>query len=939
MATSSEHFDPYYAWLGIPPHEQPPNYYRLLGIRAFEPNPDVIDNMSDQRTSHLETLRSGKHGKIAEQLLQKIATARVCLLNEPQRLAYDRRLREQLAGQTATPSQAPAPMGSGIGMRAPQPDSTRQRPAADQNPPPLPPLATALEIPPLAAERSAGGNTGLSSPRKSSRASRRSIGIGVAALAAIAIGAGVWAMNRSAHNPAALEQTAEHRQSADSDTASGPPHGLAKLVINAGSADRAQIALTIDGAAFLPPSGGSWEAPCAPGAHRLRAMRPGYKPIESVVYLSPGETRPIDLNWQPSAPGYLVINWPANDRAGGQLIVDGRSVPLSNSDLKLPVLPGPHTIFFVRTGFKNTSQTIDVASGDSPTVTPEWITQPTGGVASVVTPRPATRIDLLSQVDPQRDSVRGRWQKQNGALVCDPGFPAIITLPYQPDSEFQVNIVTERISGMDSIGLVIPVEGHLFTSGVDNFGGEGGYSGLEIVEGRRVNQNPLSHHGMVITNGQACKITVTVKKNRFTLMADGKLLCDWPQADYGKCALFPFFNSADPRRLSLTTWGSSYKFTSLLVTPLARPATVDDASSQAIAETKPAQSTGNLQPPTKPDNSAAVAAPTQQPDPIAIANSRKTPLVVAEKPAKPLAKTPADSDLAKANKAISELYRLEIKQAIDRPAKINLAHKLLEVGLASGDDLTGKYALLKTAAEMAAPQGDLETVERSIDGLADQFEIDSLKFRTDLLTICAKTQQNPAECSAKLNSLADELVASDRYDLARRSLNAALALKCDPAIHKQTIAHAKEIGDMEAEFKKLSASREVLGTSPNDPEANLAVGKFDCFTKGNWDLGLPQLAKGSDKALADMAALDLKPPADVAELVALADRWWETGKWPARQHALEIYDSALDQLTGVVRLKVEKRMQDSHYLRGQRPRRTAPTSGTAPAPMKKGTQL
>ena len=29
-------FDPYYRWLGIPPGEQPPNHYRLLGVQLFE---------------------------------------------------------------------------------------------------------------------------------------------------------------------------------------------------------------------------------------------------------------------------------------------------------------------------------------------------------------------------------------------------------------------------------------------------------------------------------------------------------------------------------------------------------------------------------------------------------------------------------------------------------------------------------------------------------------------------------------------------------------------------------------------------------------------------------------------------------------------------------------------------------------------------------------
>ena len=42
-------FDPYYKWLGIPPGEQPPNHYRLLGVSLFEPDADVID-AADQNT-------------------------------------------------------------------------------------------------------------------------------------------------------------------------------------------------------------------------------------------------------------------------------------------------------------------------------------------------------------------------------------------------------------------------------------------------------------------------------------------------------------------------------------------------------------------------------------------------------------------------------------------------------------------------------------------------------------------------------------------------------------------------------------------------------------------------------------------------------------------------------------------------------------------------
>ena len=38
----SQSFNPYHRWLGIPPKDQPPNLYRLLGIELFEDDPAVI---------------------------------------------------------------------------------------------------------------------------------------------------------------------------------------------------------------------------------------------------------------------------------------------------------------------------------------------------------------------------------------------------------------------------------------------------------------------------------------------------------------------------------------------------------------------------------------------------------------------------------------------------------------------------------------------------------------------------------------------------------------------------------------------------------------------------------------------------------------------------------------------------------------------------------
>ena len=95
----SEVFDAYYKWLGIPPEEQPPHYYRLLGLRPFEADPDVIASAADQRIAHLRSFQSGRYGFRSQEILNEVAAARVALLNVAKKAEYDRQLYQYLAVQ------------------------------------------------------------------------------------------------------------------------------------------------------------------------------------------------------------------------------------------------------------------------------------------------------------------------------------------------------------------------------------------------------------------------------------------------------------------------------------------------------------------------------------------------------------------------------------------------------------------------------------------------------------------------------------------------------------------------------------------------------------------------------------------------------------------------------------------------------------------------
>jgi hypothetical protein len=92
----AEQFDAYHKWLGIPPEEQPPNLYRLLGIQPFEEDPEVVEAAVARQAAHVRTYQLGKHVAISQQLLSEIHVAKAWLTDPTRKAQYDAQLRAKL---------------------------------------------------------------------------------------------------------------------------------------------------------------------------------------------------------------------------------------------------------------------------------------------------------------------------------------------------------------------------------------------------------------------------------------------------------------------------------------------------------------------------------------------------------------------------------------------------------------------------------------------------------------------------------------------------------------------------------------------------------------------------------------------------------------------------------------------------------------------------
>src|SRR6185436_5315082 len=113
-----------------------------------------------------------------------------------------------------------------------------------------------------------------------------------------------------------------------------------------------------------------------------------------------------------------------------------------------------------------------------------------------------------------------------------------------------------------------------------------------------------------------------------------------------------------------------------------------------------------------------------------------------------------------------------------------------------------------------------------------------------------------------------------------------------------------------------NAGEKKLETMPDDPAANLAVGKWYCLYLGDWDKGVPRLAKGGDAKLAAAAAAEqdgkLLPAADAWS--AVAEGLTGAEKLAVQRHSLEIYQEANEKLAGLEQLKAAKRVSEMSEL-------------------------
>ncbi|MGF1582956.1 MAG: WD40 repeat domain-containing protein [Gemmataceae bacterium] len=304
-------------------------------------------------------------------------------------------------------------------------------------------------------------------------------------------------------------------------------------------------------------------------------------------------------------------------------------------------------------------------------------------------------------------------------------------------------------------------------------------------------------------------------------------------------------------------------------------------------------------------------------------NLTVVPTVVSQTSDERRPPTFSKDQIAEAEKLIKDVFQQEYTKAkTDSEVRLQLANTLLQQSNDIKQDDDVRYVALREAIRLAAQAGAVDKAFSAVKTLAKYHQIDNLGRNADVFLYASDTlasMDNPKEIAMEALKIADKAILEDRYELAVKV--GAVAEKAarvteQPELITKMINRNKKYALAYKETQRITPFLEKLKSTPEDPQANLIVGKSWCLVRDRWEKGLPYLVKSQHPFLAKIAKQDMAAPKKIDDQIRLAEDWWKAAKTEKGQdklymlrRAFQWYQQAIVQLDGKEKTKALARVK------------------------------
>ncbi len=312
---------------------------------------------------------------------------------------------------------------------------------------------------------------------------------------------------------------------------------------------------------------------------------------------------------------------------------------------------------------------------------------------------------------------------------------------------------------------------------------------------------------------------------------------------------------------------------------------------------------------------------------VAIPNPKPTVLLAPATTPGTRTPMPTGDMLEKRMSLVSELYKERYTAAKTAGERVELATQMLLDGEQTTDDPVGRFALWKVAREIFAREGRFDLAIPIVDRFGQSYTgVPVGRMKAESLTASAEAISGIeiAKYVAAAVDLIDDLTREKDFDTAIKLADFTTARFANrvPRNRRTELADAAERArNGAARYKEYVIAGQTLNTDPADELANELVGAYLALVREDWQRGLPRIAMGTPSPLADAAKAELAVGSrrDADSSIAVADRWYEladtltddpTGRDAVRRHALFWYATAQASATGLVRKKIDLKVNE-----------------------------